>query len=57
MEAIIEQMIAAFYEHELPALTQRFTRLPFLPNKVDSVRGNVNIVPAWFWALSVSGVI
>ncbi|MHB8763322.1 MAG: ATP-binding protein [Deferrisomatales bacterium] len=39
MDALFEQLIADFQERDLPALTPRDARLPWLPGKVDALVG------------------
>lgn len=39
MDALFEQLIADFHERDLPALTPREVRIPWLPGKVDALVG------------------
>lgn len=48
MQTIIDQLIADFHERELPDMTRRQARLPWLPGKVDSVIGVRRSGKTWF---------
>ncbi|MDD5154210.1 MAG: ATP-binding protein [Desulfovibrionales bacterium] len=48
METILEELIADFHARDLPALTRRHARLPWLPNKIDTVIGMRRSGKTWF---------
>lgn len=48
MESILEELIADFHERSLPAFTRRHTKLPWLPNKIDTVIGMRRSGKTWF---------
>jgi uncharacterized protein len=48
MQTIIDQLIADFHERELPDMTLRQTRLPWLPGKIDTVIGMRRSGKTWF---------
>lgn len=48
MQTIIDQLIADFHERELPDMTRRQTKLPWLPGKIDSVIGMRRSGKTWF---------
>lgn len=48
MDALLEQIIADFYERELPELTPRNTHLPALQGKIDTVIGMRRAGKTWF---------
>ena len=48
MEAILEQLIVDFHERDLPESTRRHIRLPWLPNKIDTVIGMRRSGKTWF---------
>ena len=48
MQTIIDQLIADFHERELPDMTRRQARLPWLPGKVDTVIGMRRSGKTWF---------
>ena len=48
MESILEELIADFHERSLPALTRRHIKLPWLPNKIDTVIGMRRSGKTWF---------
>ena len=39
METILEELIADLYERSMPEFTRRHVKLPWLPNKIDTVIG------------------
>jgi uncharacterized protein len=48
MQTIIDQLIADFHERDLPDLTRRQARLPWLPGKIDTVMGMRRSGKTWF---------
>jgi predicted AAA+ superfamily ATPase len=48
MESILEELIADFHERSLPTFTRRHTKLPWLPNKIDTVIGMRRSGKTWF---------
>lgn len=48
MESILEELIADFHERSLPAFTRRHNKLPWLPNKIDTVIGMRRAGKTWF---------
>jgi uncharacterized protein len=48
MDELLERIIIDFHERELPPLTPREIRLPWLPRKVDSVMGMRRSGKTWF---------
>ena len=48
MESILEELIADFHERSLPTFTRRHIKLPWLPNKIDTVIGMRRSGKTWF---------
>ena len=48
MESILEELIADFHERSLPAFTRRHIKLPWLPNKIDTVIGMRRSGKTWY---------
>ena len=48
MEELLEQLIADFHERDLPSLTRRHIRLPWLPKKADAVIGMRRSGKTWY---------
>ncbi|WP_291323007.1 hypothetical protein [Desulfonatronospira sp.] len=52
MQTIIDQLIADFHEQELPRMTPKQARLPWLPGKIDTVIGMRRSGNTWFLYIS-----
>lgn len=48
METILEELMADFHERDLPPFTRRHVKLPWLPNKIDTVIGMRRSGKTWF---------
>ena len=48
MQSILEELIADFHDRTLPAFTRRHCKLPWLPNKIDTVIGMRRSGKTWF---------
>jgi len=57
METILDQLITDFHERELPALTPRHTKLPWLPSKIDTVVGMRKSGKTWFLFQTISDLL
>ena len=57
MEKIIEQLIADFHERDLPVLTRRHIRLPWLSNKIDTIIGMRRSGKTWFLFQVISDLL
>lgn len=57
MNSIIEQLIADFQEFELPELTRRNIRVPWLDNKIDTVIGMRRTGKTWFLFQLISDLL
>lgn len=57
MEKIIEQLIADFYERNLPVITRRQARLPGLSGKIDSVIGMRRTGKTWFLFQTIADLL
>ena len=57
MESILEELIADFHERSLPEFTRRDVRLPWLPNKIDTVIGMRRSGKTWFAFQVISDLI
>jgi len=57
METIIEHLIADFQERDLPKFTRRHAKLPWLPNKIDTVIGMRRSGKTWFIFQAISDLL
>lgn len=57
MESILEELIADFHGRSLPELTRRHIKLPWLPNKIDTVIGMRRSGKTWFVFQVISDLI
>lgn len=57
METIIEHLISDFQERNLPQFTPRHVKLPWLPNKIDTVIGMRRSGKTWFLFQIISDLL
>ncbi len=57
MERILEELISDFHERDLPALTRRQARLPWLSGKIDSVIGMRRSGKTWYLFQIISDLL
>jgi predicted AAA+ superfamily ATPase len=57
METMLEELIADFHERSMPELTRRHVKLPWLPNKIDTVIGMRRSGKTWLLFQVISDLL
>ena len=57
METILEELIADFHERSMPEFTRRHVKLPWLPNKIDTVIGMRRSGKTWLLFQVISDLL